>query len=42
MRRLLLSHIMGGTACAAVLQAHRVVRDENGRFLSVEGVSDPG
>jgi hypothetical protein len=38
----LFPHILGGIHPSAVLQAHKVFRDDNGRFLSVEDVIDGG
>ena len=38
----LFPHILGGIHPSAVLQAHKVFRSENGRFLSVEDVIDGG
>ena len=38
----LFPHILGGIHPSAVLQAHNVFRSENGRFLSVENITDGG
>ncbi|MFK8041508.1 DUF952 domain-containing protein [Congregibacter sp.] len=36
----LFPHILGGIKPAAVLEAHTIVRDPDGTFLSIQGVTD--
>ena len=37
----LFPHIMGGISPAAVLETHEVVRDANGAYVSIVGVTQP-
>jgi len=37
----LFPHIMGGISPAAVLETHEVVRDADGAYVSIVGVTQP-